>query len=796
VSGSDAALNSLFINDTLSVSGSVRLGDSSDSIYVNNYRLPLTDGTDGQVMLTDGSGLVTFDDIKVYAQVKNISGATLYKGTPLHATSSASPPSGNVSEVIAASASLASTMPATFILAEDLNNGAEGRAISVGYISGVNTSGFTVGDIVYVGENGGYTNVKPIGANLIQNLGVVTRVDTVNGAGFIYGSGRSNAVPNLLNGQIFWGEGNTAIQKSLSDVISGSNFAYSGSFTGSLLGTASLSISSSYYPVSFTGSSLISSDTSGINTTSAVVLGAAAGQTSTNSTYLVAIGAAAGQSATTSPFGVMIGVSAGNQASNAEYAVMIGRWAGTTATNASSSVMVGREAGRLATNTKFATFLGPYAGYSATNAAQSIFAGYNAGYNATNANDSSFIGVNAGYAATNANQSLFYGSNAGYQAAAATLSVFIGNEAGRDSISGSYSVFIGNQSGNAATSASFSTFVGRSSGYQATKANRSVFLGSTAGQQATFANNATFVGFGAGETAASASYSILIGNYAGATSTAANTIGSYNTVIGNGISVPINATRALNIGGLIFGTGSYASPNLDAFSGSANGRIGINQPTPQKEFDISGSIRVSQLSTSLTAPVTSGTTKMVITDANGDLSYTDIPAGGSITIADEGTSQGTATFLNFTGAGVSATVSSNTASISITGGGSAFPFTGSAQITGSLGITGSLLISQSLFQYSDNTDVDTGTETVLSIATGSYRSAFFDYVAVSGSNARAGTVMSVWNGANVEYTEASTNDIGTTTNCNLQVILSGANVVLQSRVLSDNWSVKSLVRML
>ncbi len=51
------------------------------------------------------------------------------------------------------------------------------------------------------------------------------------------------------------------------------------------------------------------------------------------------------------------------------------------------------------------------------------------------------------------------------------------------------------------------------------------------------------------------------------------------------------------------------------------------------------------------------------------------PGGGgggvsSITIADEGTSQGTATFINFTGAGVTATVSSNTASINIPGGGS------------------------------------------------------------------------------------------------------------------------------
>lgn len=68
-------------------------------------------------------------------------------------------------------------------------------------------------------------------------------------------------------------------------------------------------------------------------------------------------------------------------------------------------------------------------------------------------------------------------------------------------------------------------------------------------------------------------------------------------------------------------------------------------------------------------------------------------AGGAsaITVADEGTAQGTATFFNFTGAGVTATVSSNTASINIPGGaGETFPYTGSAIISGSLQVTGSV----------------------------------------------------------------------------------------------------------
>jgi hypothetical protein len=65
-------------------------------------------------------------------------------------------------------------------------------------------------------------------------------------------------------------------------------------------------------------------------------------------------------------------------------------------------------------------------------------------------------------------------------------------------------------------------------------------------------------------------------------------------------------------------------------------------------------------------------------------------ASTTITVADEGTAQGTATFLNFIGAGVTALVSANTASITISGGsGATFPYTGSAIISGSLVVTGS-----------------------------------------------------------------------------------------------------------
>ena len=143
-------------------------------------------------------------NVAVTQRVKNVSGGELQKGTPIHAVTYATP-QGQLAYVIAARADTPSSMPATFILNETLADEAEGQAIVVGLIKNVDTSAFTAGDVVYVGETGGYTNVKPTGTNLIQNLGVVIKSDSTSGSGMVYGSGRSNDVPNLPEGKFFIG---------------------------------------------------------------------------------------------------------------------------------------------------------------------------------------------------------------------------------------------------------------------------------------------------------------------------------------------------------------------------------------------------------------------------------------------------------------------------------------------------------------------------------------------------------------------------------------------------------------
>jgi len=167
----------------------------------------------------DGSDLQNVRAETVEVTVKNVSGGSLAKGTPVHQTGTSG---SSTFEVVAANASNASLMPAHFVLLETLANGAEGRGLLMGRISGVDTSGFSEGDTIYVAAGGGYTNSAPAGeGNLIQNLGTVTNVDATNGGGEVMGAGRSAATPNLNQGNIFLGNAsNQAATASLSTSVS------------------------------------------------------------------------------------------------------------------------------------------------------------------------------------------------------------------------------------------------------------------------------------------------------------------------------------------------------------------------------------------------------------------------------------------------------------------------------------------------------------------------------------------------------------------------------------------------
>ena len=190
------------------------------SRYLNNIRIndaytfPDNDGSDGQAIVTDGAGNLTFSTVaagtadaalKISLTVKNVSGGTLNAGTIVRVAPTANPPSGNVLEVDIADNSASSTMPAIGILVASLADQAEGDAIAFGRASGFSTSGYTEGDPIWVGTSGAFVGTKPTGSDLIQRFGQIIKVHSTNGSIEVFGAGRTNDVPNLPVGKIWVG---------------------------------------------------------------------------------------------------------------------------------------------------------------------------------------------------------------------------------------------------------------------------------------------------------------------------------------------------------------------------------------------------------------------------------------------------------------------------------------------------------------------------------------------------------------------------------------------------------------
>jgi hypothetical protein len=93
-----------------------------------------------------------------------------------------------------------------------------------------------------------------------------------------------------------------------------------------------------------------------------------------------------------------------------------------------------------------------------------------------------------------------------------------------------------------------------------------------------------------------------------------------------------------------------------------------------------------------------------------------------------------------------------------------------------------------------------GTTNIYSAATASYSSLFFEYYIKNGSNLRAGNIVAVWDGINIQFTEFTTMDIGdTTTGLNaftFSVVLSTPNAVVRGISSLTGWKLKSIIRTL
>ena len=163
-------------------------------------------GTSGQLLSSTGTGTNWIDfeadtAKRLEVDVKNVHGATLAKGTVVHAEPTGTL-SGNVIEVVAADAN--TKMPAIGILNEALLDDGEGKAVMFGTVQGIDTSAFSVGDELYVSATAGeFTATKPTATTEeVQKIAIVVKSSANNGLIKVFGAGRANDVPNLLTRDI------------------------------------------------------------------------------------------------------------------------------------------------------------------------------------------------------------------------------------------------------------------------------------------------------------------------------------------------------------------------------------------------------------------------------------------------------------------------------------------------------------------------------------------------------------------------------------------------------------------
>ena len=292
---------------------------------------------------------------------------------------------------------------------------------------------------------------------------------------------------------------------------------------------------------------------------------------------------------------------------------------GQDASGVTYSNLFGVNAGYQASGSNNSNFFGQSAGYGAIDASNSNFIGYQAGYNAKNAFGSNFLGQLVGYQASGASGSNFLGYWAGYQATDAYNANFFGTNAGLNATNASNSNLIGAGAGYYATNANSSNFLGSQAGQSATNASYSNFLGYRAGYTATGASNSNFFGQNTGRNASSALYSNMFGYNVGNGDTLGS-VGSKKIIIGKNISLSAGTTDSINLGGVLFGTGTYSittgNPN---FTGQTNGRIGVNVVTPTESLDISGNARIRTIGAATSSGALYYTSSGVLTTNTSDI---------------------------------------------------------------------------------------------------------------------------------------------------------------------------------
>ena len=168
----------------------IRLGQLEN--VANTVSNPLED----HLIVYDGTEWVNDYPMHTYIKIRNDEDSlTIEKGDAVYVKGTHN---SNILNVGLAHSDSTDTMPCIGLSNQQLTTGQQGTAVAYGKALSVVTTGFIAGETVYVSNTvpGGLSNVKPFNNDLIQNVGVVTKVHGSNGGVFVTGIGRANDIPN------------------------------------------------------------------------------------------------------------------------------------------------------------------------------------------------------------------------------------------------------------------------------------------------------------------------------------------------------------------------------------------------------------------------------------------------------------------------------------------------------------------------------------------------------------------------------------------------------------------------
>ena len=232
-------------------------------------------------------------------------------------------------------------------------------------------------------------------------------------------------------------------------------------------------------------------------------------------------------------------------------------------------------------------FLGNRAGYCNTTGSRNNFMGSFVGFDNTTGSNNNFFGTGVGRFNTTGSYNNFIGASAGRFNTTGSRNNFFGNQAGYCNTTGSCNNFFGNEAGNRNTTGSCNNFMGIYAGFRNTTGCNNNFLGNRAGLCNTTGINNNFIGTCAGYYNTTGSCNTYLGGFLGSGFATCSNHVFLSDGAGNR-RIEFNNSGSLGVAGANFGTagqvltscGNAAAPVWADAGGGGISNV-VEDTTPQ-----------------------------------------------------------------------------------------------------------------------------------------------------------------------------------------------------------------------